>query len=213
MKNTSKVIVRMTSAAMLALLGLGGGARLAVASDSGDTGQAQPSSSSGHSAAKANHGHMTATVSSIDKPGRNLSVIGNGGQEFSMSVPNSVKGFNKVKQGDRVQVNYQDSIAVSLVGPGERAKSPAEMKQAAAKTGGEAAATSCPGNLQSTANVVSVDQDKGTLTFRGAGGQVRTVTAVDPAIAEKLGSLNQGDLIQVTYTEPVATSIAPASGE
>jgi hypothetical protein len=127
-----------------------------------------------------------------------------------MSVPSSVKGFDKVKQGDRIQVSYQDSIAVSLVGPGERAKSPTEMKQASAKTGGEAAATSCPGNLQATANVVSTDPEKGTLTFRGAGGQVRTVTAVDPAIGEKLSSLKQGDLVQVTYTEPVATSIAHA---
>ena len=204
MKNRTKVIVRMVSAAMLALLGLGGGARLATAAgDSSDKPEATTPRPS--AATKAKLGHMTATVSSIDENRGTMILTDDRGERRIFQTPPTMKGIDNVEQGDRVSVTYQDSLAVGIITPTDAAQM---GKGKAPKPGDEPAL--CAGNTTTTANVLSVDAQRGQLTFRGAGGGARTVTAVDPAIESKLGALHPGDLIQVMYTEPVATTIAPA---
>jgi len=205
MKNNAKVIVRMVSAAMLALLGLAGGARAAMAA--GDTDEAsdkaEASSPTEHATAPARHVRMTGTVADMDKRTRNLVIMDDKGERMSIRVPQSVKGFDKISEGDRVALNYRGSIAVAVQRPGDNAK-PGKAGQASNGTSPPA----CEGNVRSSANVVSVDPAHGTLTFRGAANRTETVTAVDPAVEEKLGTLHPGDLIDLTYTEPVASSIA-----
>ena len=206
MKNKAKVIVRMVSAAMLALLGLAGGARAALAA--GDTDEASDRTEvpgpAEHATAPARHIRMTGTVGDVDRSTRSMVIVDDKGERMSVHVPESVKGFDKISQGDRVALNYRGSIAVAVARPGENAKF---GKAAPASAGGSP--TACEGNVRTSANVVSVDPGRGTLTFRGAANRSQTVTAVDPAVEEKLGTLHPGDLIDVTYTEPVASSVAP----
>jgi len=197
MKKTFKFIVKMASVAVLAVVtpGLGlGGARLALAGESAESG------GSAGAAARPKHGHMTATVSTIDKAGHSVVLTDDRGERTTVHVPTSMKSANDIKPGDRVAVTYQEPLAIGLVTPSETAGG----------AGAKGAATaSCGASRETTANVVSADRSKGELTFRGPGGQIQTVRAADAIVEDKLGNLKPGDLVKVTYTEPVAASIAP----
>jgi hypothetical protein len=204
MKNRTKGIVKMVSAAMLALLGLGGWAQTARA-DSADTSADQGSTVPGPSNIKGQN-QLTGTVSTLDKATSSLSIMDQRGNRTTVQVPQDMKNLDSVKIGDKVSVNYQESVAVGITIPGENLS----MKKGAPQPTNPVSATSCSGVTEVAANVVSIDKDKGQLSFRTAGGDVRTVDAsAFPAVQERLATLHTGDLIKVSYTQPVATKLTP----
>jgi len=203
MKNRTKGIVKMVSAAMLALLGLGGWAQTARATgDSGDSASDQGSTVPGP-INKGKH-ELTGTVSSIDKATSSMSIRDQRGNLTSVQVPDDVKNLQEFKPGDTVSVAYKESVAVGISRPGQTM---AEMKKGAKAN--EPGGYSCGGVTEVSGNIVSIDQDKGQLTFRAAGGDIRTVSASEfPAVQNKLSTLRPGDIVQVAFTQPVATKIA-----
>ena len=64
--------------------------------------------------------HATVVVTAVDKPARKLTIKNVSGEKMTVQVPADVKSFDKLKVGDRVDVDYTESIAVSMLPPGSK---------------------------------------------------------------------------------------------
>jgi hypothetical protein len=146
------------------------------------------------------------TVTSIDRSARRVTVKDPAGEKTVVSVPKDVKGFDRLKVGDRIDIDYYESVAVSILPPGTKPGATERMGAVAGKHGeamGEA--------LTVTAKVVNVDAEANEVTFKGPRGMNRTVKVQDPDLQRKLPDLKAGDEVQLTYTEAAAAAIRPAA--
>jgi hypothetical protein len=150
--------------------------------------------------------HMSASIIGIDNTSRSVLLKGDDGAENWVRVPTSVKTFDKLKMGDKVDADVYLSLAVSLAPSG--AKPTMSEKQVGAVDVADGVQAR---ELKISAAVVSVDQAANTVTFKGPKGKIRTVHVQDAALQAKLGSLKPGQVVQFDYTEAVAADIRPAS--
>jgi hypothetical protein len=149
--------------------------------------------------------HATGTITAIDKSSRIVTVKGEGGEKRSIQVGPEVTGFDKLKTGDKVDVEYTESIAISMLPPGT--KPSASEKAGAMRTG---KGTGAAGKQVSiSAKVVSVDPAANTITFKGPKGNIETVDVQDPDNQARLSSVKPGQVMQFTYTEAMAVSVTP----
>jgi hypothetical protein len=149
----------------------------------------------------------TFVVSGIDRGKREVTLTNSEGERNTMSVSPEIKSFDTLKVGDRVDVDYKESIAVQLAPTGAK-PSVTEKTMGARASGGGAGAMGR--EVQVVAQVVSVDADNNMVTFKGPKGNLKTVTVQDPAMQQKLPDLKPGQNVQFTYTQAVAASIRPA---
>jgi hypothetical protein len=186
---------------------IGGGAlalALAAAPAFAETGMDQPAGQpvAGRSATT----HTSGTVSAIDKSSRIVSVKTESGEVRAFQVSPEVKGFDKLKKGDKIDVDYTESVAVAMMPPGTKLS--ASEKSAAMKSGhGSGAAGK---EMTISAKVMSVDTAANTVTLKGPKGNVETISVTDPENQAKLPSLKPGQVMQFTYTEAVAVAVTPS---
>jgi hypothetical protein len=177
---------------------------------------AQAADESGHSSegkgrTEEREVHQVATISAIDKTARTVTLTDEQGEKHEVDVPKSMKSFDKLKIGQKVSVDYYESLAVSLDKSGTGGPGRAQQEQTQALP---ATAEHGPGRVRMkqssvTAEVVAVDAAKHKVTLKGPDGNTRTIDVKDPAIREKLPSVKPGDNVDVVYTEAVAARLMP----
>jgi Cu/Ag efflux protein CusF len=150
--------------------------------------------------------HATATVTGLDHSSRTVLIKKEDGDEIAVHAPADAKAFDALKVGDKVDVDYYESLAISMAPSGTK-PSMTERKGRSVDMGGGITGR----ELTMTAEVVSVDPGADTVTFKGPKGNMRTVYVSNPANQAKLPSLKPGQVVQFKYTEAVATSIRPSS--
>ena len=150
--------------------------------------------------------HAVATVKGINRSDRSIILKKDDGEETTIHVPEAVKGFDTLKMGDKVDVDYYESLAISMAPTGTK-PSMSERKGAAVDVGGGIRGR----EMKMSAEVVSVDPAANTVTFKGPKGNMRTVYVADPANQQKLASLKPGQVVQFDYTEAVAATIRQAA--
>jgi Cu/Ag efflux protein CusF len=188
---------------LAAALALGFGATPALANQS--AGGAPQGTEMG---SKSELQHTTGTITSIDKSSRMVGLKTDDGENVSVEVPSDVKAFDKLKKGDKVDIDYYQSLAVSMLPPGTKpsaSERTMRSRNAAAQSGMQGR------EVQVSAEVVSVDPAANKVTFKGPRGQMKTIQVQDPAMQAKLPSLKPGQVVQFTYTEATAAAIRPAS--
>ena len=146
--------------------------------------------------------HAVATVKGINRTDRSVILKKDDGEETTVHVPEAVKGFDTLKMGDKVDVDYYESLAISMAPTGTK-PSMSERKGAAVDVGGGIRGR----EMKMSAEVVSVDPAANTVTFKGPKGNMRTVYVADPANQQKLTSMKPGQVVQFDYTEAVAATI------
>jgi hypothetical protein len=149
--------------------------------------------------------HTTATVSKIDHSNRSVTLKMQSGEEMPIEVPAEVKGFDTLKVGSKVDVDYYRSMAVSMAPTGSKPTMNERRGRAVDEGGGIRGR-----EVTISAEVVSVDTAANTVTFKGPKGNLRTVNVQNPALQEKLPSLKPGQVVQFDWVEAVAASIRPA---
>lgn len=170
-------------------------------------GQAQDKPTSAPTAMMAEKMSASATVKKVDTGKRKLVLQDQQGEEFTVKVDESVKNFDAIKKGDKVQLDYFESVSLGLkkAAPGE--KPSATETVAAARDAGK-----LPGGIvarQITANVMvqKVDTTEHKLTIKGPQGNMHTIHVTDPSMQAELGKLKQGDMVRATFTEAVAIRV------
>ncbi len=144
----------------------------------------------------------TVSVTAIDKAARKVTIKNVSGEKMTVQVPVDVRSFDKLKVGDKVDIDYTESIALSMLPPGTK---PALTERAATIPGAAGR------EISISAEVISVDAANNKVTFKGPKGQHKTVTVQDPEVQAKLPGLKPGQVMQLTYTEAVATAVQPVA--
>jgi len=152
--------------------------------------------------------HATATVTAIDRSARTVTLKKEDGEEEVINVPADVKAFDRLKVGDRVDIDYYQSLAISLMPPGSKPSMSERTRRSMGATGGMTGKETTV-----SAQVMSVDPAANKVTFKGPKGKMKTITVQDPQLQQKLPSLKPGQVVQFTYTEATAASIRPATGQ
>jgi hypothetical protein len=145
--------------------------------------------------------HASVVVTAIDKSARKLTVKMPSGEKAEIKVPTDVKEFDKVKAGDKIDVDYMQSVALGFLPPGTK---PSMTERAAAGPG------MAGRQMSVSAEILSVDPANNQVTFKGPKGTHRIVTVQDPDLQARLPNLKPGQVVVLQYTEAVATAIQPA---
>jgi hypothetical protein len=151
--------------------------------------------------------HSTMVVTGIDRTTRTVSLQDADGEMRTVGVPPDMKSFDTLKVGDHVDVDYYESIGLSLMPPGTKSS------MSESTSGGRVAPGVASAGREITANVevVGVDQVMNKVTFKGPKGNVRTVTVYDPAMQKRVANLQPGQMVQITYREAMAAAIRPTA--
>ncbi len=187
------------------LTGIGGGALALALSGPAAFAQGGSDQAGMPSAAKSATVHASGTVTAIDKGSRTVTVKTDAGETRSFQVPSDVKAFDKLKKGDKIDVDYTEAIAVAMLPKGSKLSS--SERTAAAKTGNGMGGVGK--QMTVSAEVVSVDTANNTVTLKGPKGNLETLEVKDPDNQAKLPSIKPGQVMQFTYTEAMAVSVTP----
>jgi Cu/Ag efflux protein CusF len=203
-KHTTKWTI--LAATLGGVLSLGAWAAPVAAGQTGGSEMSKTVTPTGGSQAELTH--ATAMVTAIDRSARTATLKREDGEEVTISVPSDVKAYDKLKVGDRVDVDYYQSLAVEILPPGAKPSSSTKSARSMEATSGVTGK-----QYTVSATVMSVDAAANTVTFKGPHGKIRTIAVQDPQMQAKLPSLKPGQVVQFTYTEATAASIRPASGQ
>ncbi len=98
-------------------------------------------------------------------------------------MPTEVAMFDKLKVGDKVDIDYGESLAVEMLPPGSKPSQSEQVARAPGMAGRE---------MTVSAEVVAVDPASNHVTFKGPSGNVETIAVRDPAMQQKLPNIKAG---------------------
>lgn len=152
---------------------------------------------------------VTATITAIDAKTRKVTLKTQAGKVVDMTVGDEARNFDQLRVGDKVTVEYNEALTVSLKkGSGAatmQEREIAERSEPGAKPGGRVGR-----EVTVVAQVVAVNKDTRTVTVKGPRGRTVDLMVEDP---EQMKGIKKGDRVQAVYTEAVAVSVTPGAAK
>jgi hypothetical protein len=142
---------------------------------------------------------MTATIDSIDKKGRVVTVKTQDNRLVSIKAGPDVRNLEQLKKGDTLELDYFEAVDFEVRQPTEEEKQIAglDIDVAARATEGEKPAGIVAGERVDILTVESIDKKKQLITLKAPEGYV-TVKAKYP---QNLRMLKIGDTVVVKTSE------------
>jgi hypothetical protein len=145
---------------------------------------------------------VTATVVQIDHQTRAVTIKAADGEEISFIAGDEVRNLAQVKVGDVITATYIEEIAWEVHRGGQ-----ADLTGTVA--GGRAAPGEMPAGLVAsqvvlTVEIIAIDLETPTVTFRGPQGQTKTILVRHP---ERLEGVKVGDTVDIIYSEAFAIQV------
>ena len=155
--------------------------------------------------------HTTAKVKAVDLSTRMVTIKRQDGTTATIHADDSVKNLDQLKPGDRIVMDFYQSVAVALKkkGTATRGVTAAEQMDTAEK--GQMPGAVGARVVTVTAKITKIDKKNQTVTLKGPDGKSTTVDVKNP---ENLQKAHVGDYIEITYTEALAIAVekpAPAT--
>ncbi len=147
-----------------------------------------------------------AKVQKVDIEKREVTLKTDKGKDFTMNVPESVTRLENVKPGDNVKVTFYESLAVSLLKPGEEA-APEQRKSFTERNAGNLPSGMTGEQVTTTATITKIDPLREEVTIENQAGQANTIKIKDAHLRAQLKKLKVGDQVKATYTTAMATSV------
>lgn len=149
---------------------------------------------------------VTAVVTAIDPANRIVTLRGPEGNEFAVLADAGVKNFKQIKVGDRLVVEYFQSVVVDFQ-KGDGIRMVSEFDDSARAKAGQKPGAAALRRVTVVSNIWAVNPARGTVLIRGPYGHFAEVKMKDAAM---LGGVKVGDQMKVTYTDAVAVGFTPA---
>jgi hypothetical protein len=149
---------------------------------------------------------MTGTVTAIDYKTRMVTLKSSEGKEATMEVGPEAVRFNEVKKGDKIKIDYLESVAVMVtnphdtVGSGE-APGTLFVRNKTAKPSAVAVHTRVV-----TATVEKINAKKRTAVLKGPDGNEFPID-IAPDV-QHLENVKKGDQVVVKYTTSVGITVS-----
>lgn len=150
---------------------------------------------------------VTASVVAVDKANREITLRGHDGREATFDVPPEVRNFNQIMAGDTVRLSYRARMDFLVTGSNVPVSGVEVMVGSARAPTGQMPAGLLGGRMRLTVQILSVDRNSHTVTFRLPDGSVDAVTAVNPANFVFVDGLRAGTNVLVTVTQAVAVAV------
>ena len=181
-------------------------ASVAISSAAGaQTGTAVVGTAPG-AAAAAQTLKITATITAIDKSTRDVTLKGPEGNLLTVTAGPEVKNFDKLKVGDKVDLQYVEALTLELKKGGGMIVSRTETAGAGSAKPGAMPAAAAGRQVTIVADVVAVDAAKQVVTLKGPQ---RTVDLRIPD-AEQFKRIAKGDQVEAKFTQAVALTVEPS---
>ncbi len=155
----------------------------------------------------------SAMVMKVDSDKRDLMLKDDQGMMFKVHVPDDVSRFDAIKKGDHIQVDYYQSIGLSMKKPGAGGQPGASDTTATEKSAGKLPNGVMARTITASVMVMNVDTAGNKVMVKTPDGDMTTINVTDPAMQANLSKLKKGDRIQATYTEAVAISVTPPAAD
>ncbi|MGH6624550.1 MAG: hypothetical protein ACREBN_11280 [Burkholderiaceae bacterium] len=149
---------------------------------------------------------VTASVDSIDKAKRLITLKGPEGNLLVVQAGPEVKNFDQIKAGDLVIIKYVEALTLELKKGGGQMRERTERETGVAAKPGQAPAAAAGRQVTVVADVIGVDAAKQTVKLKGPNRTV-DLKVRDP---EQLKLIKVGDQVEATFTEAVAVAVEPA---
>jgi Cu/Ag efflux protein CusF len=162
---------------------------------------AQEDTSKSKGAVKSATKEIKATVQSIDKETREVTLKKEDGTMVTIKAPESAQNFDQLKVGDVLTAKYTAAVAFSI----RRSDEPPSATGRESVTRGDGTTTARK-TMQISATIEKINPDTRELTLKGPEGKTREVTV--PEDYKKFDQLKEGDKVVVTATEALAVSLS-----
>ena len=139
---------------------------------------------------------VTASVESIEKSTRQVTLKNEDGTYEVLTVPESVKRFDGLKVGDRIKAHYYENVVFRLKQPGEKDTDTASAAVTPA-AGGEKPKGTIASQRQITATITAIDPKVPSISFTGPNGWNYSTKVQDK---KALSQVKVGDKVEVTWT-------------
>jgi hypothetical protein len=149
-----------------------------------------------------------ATVEAIDAKTRRVTIRGPEGNTISFKADDSLKNFDQIKVGDRITVDYFNSIAIEVIKMGT-AESGQESVVEAVEPGEKPTIASMT-KTTIVATVMAIDHSAPSITLKDSKGKLTKVQVRHP---ERLKLVKVGDTLKITFKDAVVVSVGPAPKE
>lgn len=150
---------------------------------------------------------VTGTIVAIDKADREVTVQGPQGNIAVVDVDPSVRNFDQLRVGDKVNMAYYKAVALAI---GPKGQLPSETTST--RVGRGPAGTKPEGYVVETtdavATVKAIDRKNRTVTLQGPTGEMSKVKV--PQDMQNFNQLKVGDSVNARYTEAMAISVQGA---
>jgi Cu/Ag efflux protein CusF len=148
---------------------------------------------------------VEGTVEDINTETREITLKGPEGRTETYTAGPEVRRFDNIKKGDVVQVEYLESVALSLAGENEPSPQGGPDNVTVFPEGEKPSAMTVQ-TQEVTATVESVDAAAGTVTLKGPKGRTVTLKAGDD-VSGRLANLEVGDKVKARYTQALAVDV------
>lgn len=145
-----------------------------------------------------------ATVTAINQETREVTLQKSSGETFTFIASDEVRNLAQVEVGDKLIVEYMESIDIQVLAPEE-----AELGAAGAAAAARAEPGEKPGGAAISETVLiveieAINKENETVTLKDAEGNSKTVKVHNPANLDKVAI---GDKVMITYTESLAIAV------
>lgn len=151
----------------------------------------------------------SGTIVALDTTRRLVTLRDDGGQALQVHADASVRGFERLRVGDVVTLDYLLAVAADIrpggsLPPGAYLQEASEAPRHAGRPGARIAE-----RVTVVAPILAVDPAANTLTIEAPGARPVTLAVESPEHRAALPGLRVGDLLRVAFTEAVAVDIRP----
>jgi hypothetical protein len=147
---------------------------------------------------------LTADVVGIDRNDRVLKLRGPDGRVVSLEVSEEARNFDQIEIGDKVRVEYHESVALYLGKHGQKPGVAAGMVAVRAAKD-EKPAVAMVEAIDVSAKITAIDKANRSIMLELPDGSV-SKTHVDQSI-KAFDTLKVGDVIHARITEAIAISV------
>jgi hypothetical protein len=147
---------------------------------------------------------LTADVVGIDRSDRILKLRGPSGRVVALEVSQEAHNFDQIEIGDKVRVEYHESVALYLGKHGQKPGVAVGTVAARAPKGDKPAVVAVE-TIDVSAKINAIDKANRSVTLELPDGSV-SKTHVDPSI-KAFDTLKVGDVIHARITEAIAISV------
>ena len=147
---------------------------------------------------------IEATVTAINHETREVTLQDIDGESFTFVAGEQVRNLAQVKVGDKLKVDYLQSIQIKVLAPDEAEVGVQQTVAGERAEPGEKPAGTAVTETTIVASIEAIDKEKQTVSLKGPKGHIRTLKIRKPENLEKVAV---GDKVMITFSELLAVKV------